>query len=74
MKGSRRELIQFGIPIFGHIKEEATSTNEIGRPILLNFVTFNFTSDCDCSWKSLMHNPVKTSTIPITEFHFYFYR
>ncbi|KAF2314921.1 hypothetical protein GH714_037178 [Hevea brasiliensis] len=27
VKGNKRELVQFGIPIFGHIKEEATSDN-----------------------------------------------
>ncbi|ESR57388.1 RNA demethylase ALKBH10B [Citrus sinensis] len=42
MKGNRRELIRFGIPIFRHIKEEATSNNEIGNlepiPALLQSV------------------------------------
>ncbi|KAF2314909.1 hypothetical protein P3X46_015218 [Hevea brasiliensis] len=27
VKGNKRELVQFGVPIFGHIKEEATSDN-----------------------------------------------
>ncbi|KAG6700255.1 RNA demethylase ALKBH10B [Carya illinoinensis] len=30
MKGNKRELIQFGIPIFGQIKEEAGSNNQTG--------------------------------------------
>uniref|UniRef100_A0A2P2LMQ8 Uncharacterized protein LOC105650040 n=2 Tax=Rhizophora mucronata TaxID=61149 RepID=A0A2P2LMQ8_RHIMU len=28
MKGNKQELIQFGVPIFGHIKEETTSNNQ----------------------------------------------
>ncbi|PPS06262.1 hypothetical protein GOBAR_AA14384 [Gossypium barbadense] len=28
IKGNKRELIQFGVPIFGHIKEEPTSNNQ----------------------------------------------
>lgn len=28
MKGNKRELIQLGVPIFGHIKDDATSDNE----------------------------------------------
>ncbi|KAG4133165.1 hypothetical protein ERO13_D08G078800v2 [Gossypium hirsutum] len=28
IKGNKRELIQFGVPIFGHIKEELTSNNQ----------------------------------------------
>ncbi|KAK8481166.1 hypothetical protein V6N13_079508 [Hibiscus sabdariffa] len=28
IKGNKRELIQFGVPIFGHIKEEMTSNNQ----------------------------------------------
>ncbi|KAJ8748344.1 hypothetical protein K2173_002981 [Erythroxylum novogranatense] len=28
MKGNKRELIQFGVPIFGHIKEEAANGNQ----------------------------------------------
>ncbi|XP_057994439.1 RNA demethylase ALKBH10B isoform X2 [Hevea brasiliensis] len=28
MKGNKRELIQLGVPIFGHITEEATSNNQ----------------------------------------------
>lgn len=28
VKGNKRELIQLGVPIFGHIKEEATSDNQ----------------------------------------------
>ncbi|KDP21510.1 hypothetical protein JCGZ_21981 [Jatropha curcas] len=28
MKGNKRELIQLGVPIFGHIKEEAISNNQ----------------------------------------------
>ena len=31
MKGNKRELIQFGVPIFGHIKEEATSNNQTSK-------------------------------------------
>ncbi|KAJ0112914.1 hypothetical protein Patl1_01162 [Pistacia atlantica] len=42
MKGNRRELIQFGAPIFSHIKEEAASNNELGNiepiPALLQSV------------------------------------
>lgn len=42
MKGNRRELIQFGVPIFSHIKEEAISNNESGNieaiPALLRSV------------------------------------
>ncbi|KAJ0051842.1 hypothetical protein Pint_01128 [Pistacia integerrima] len=42
MKGNRRELIQFGVPIFSHIKEEAASNNELGNiepiPALLQSV------------------------------------
>ncbi|XP_044492951.1 RNA demethylase ALKBH10B-like [Mangifera indica] len=42
MKGNRRELIQFGVPIFSHIKEEAASNNESGNiepiPALLQSV------------------------------------
>ncbi|KAK8485767.1 hypothetical protein V6N11_037038 [Hibiscus sabdariffa] len=28
IKGNKRELIQFGVPIFGHIKDELTSNNQ----------------------------------------------
>ncbi|XP_015891553.2 RNA demethylase ALKBH10B [Ziziphus jujuba] len=42
MKGNKRELIQFGVPIFGHIKEEATSNNQTSNiepiPALLQSV------------------------------------
>lgn len=31
MKGNKRELVQFGIPIFGQIKEEATSNTETSK-------------------------------------------
>ncbi|XP_050237657.1 RNA demethylase ALKBH10B isoform X2 [Mercurialis annua] len=31
VKGNKRELIQLGIPIFGHIKEEAASKNPTGN-------------------------------------------
>ncbi|KAG6703696.1 hypothetical protein I3842_07G098400 [Carya illinoinensis] len=31
MKGNKRELIQFGIPIFGQIKEDAASNNQTGN-------------------------------------------
>lgn len=38
MKGNKRELIQFGVPIFGHIKEEATSNNQTSKT---NSLVFN---------------------------------
>ncbi|KAK2649191.1 hypothetical protein Ddye_016680 [Dipteronia dyeriana] len=42
VKGNRRELIQLGVPIFRHIKEEATSNNQMGNlepiPALLQSV------------------------------------
>lgn len=42
MKGNKRELIQLGVPIFGHIKEEATSNNQMSNiepiPALLGSV------------------------------------
>ncbi|KAI3439453.1 Fe2OG dioxygenase domain-containing protein, partial [Psidium guajava] len=31
MKGNKRELIQFGVPIFGHIQEEATCNSKTGN-------------------------------------------
>lgn len=31
MKGNKRELIQFGVPIFGHIQEEATCNSKAGN-------------------------------------------
>ncbi|MBA0736457.1 hypothetical protein Gogos_010010 [Gossypium gossypioides] len=31
IKGNKRELIQFGVPIFGHIKEELTSNNQTSK-------------------------------------------
>lgn len=34
MKGNKRELIQLGVPIFGHIKEEASSNNQTSKLIL----------------------------------------
>ncbi|KAF5744186.1 hypothetical protein HS088_TW08G00782 [Tripterygium wilfordii] len=30
VKGNKRELIQLGVPIFGHVKEEASSNNQTG--------------------------------------------
>ncbi|KAF5732739.1 hypothetical protein HS088_TW17G00269 [Tripterygium wilfordii] len=30
VKGNKRELIQLGVPIFGHVKEEAASNNQTG--------------------------------------------
>ncbi|KAG8653841.1 hypothetical protein MANES_05G072300v8 [Manihot esculenta] len=42
MKGNKRELIQLGVPIFGHIKEEASSNNQTSNiepiPVLLEGV------------------------------------
>lgn len=46
MKGNRRELIQFGVPIFRHIKEEANGDSQMGKTymhILLDgFLTLGF--------------------------------
>jgi hypothetical protein len=36
VKGNKRELIQLGVPIFGHIKEEAAS-NSPSSKISCNF-------------------------------------
>lgn len=47
MKGNRRELIQFGVPIFGHIKEEATSNSQIGKTYFLILLDFIFPQICD---------------------------
>lgn len=30
-KGNKRELLQFGVPIFGHREEDATGNNETGE-------------------------------------------
>ncbi|XP_065861197.1 RNA demethylase ALKBH10B-like isoform X2 [Euphorbia lathyris] len=42
VKGNKRELIQLGVPIFGHIKEDAPSNNETSNikpiPVLLESV------------------------------------
>lgn len=37
MKGNKRELIQFGIPIFGHIKEEHEDNNRTSMTLYLSF-------------------------------------
>jgi len=35
VKGNRRELIQFGVPIFGQIKEEAASNNQTSKTSMI---------------------------------------
>lgn len=37
MKGNKRELIQFGVPIFGHIKEEQAGNNQTSMTLHLYF-------------------------------------
>ena len=51
IKGNKRELIQLGVPIFGHIREEPTSNNQTSKTYHYQLLLwFGFSSFLICSW------------------------